>query len=136
MAERKIGSKLLFSELEFIASRSDGPGGQNVNKVNSKITLRFNVTLSAILTSDEKQMLQRKLAGQLTKEGVLVIQAKESRSQLQNKEDVVAKFDRILSKASVVVKQRKKTKLSKNAKEKRIQGKKINAEKKKWRQKP
>ena len=136
MASRRIDSKLLSSELEFIASRSDGPGGQNVNKVNSKITLRFDVTLSAILTVEEKETLQRKLSTRLTKDGVLVLHAKESRSQLQNKEDVMIKLDDILAKAFAIVKARKKTRPSKNAKEKRIQGKKINAEKKKWRQNP
>jgi len=136
MERRKLDSTLLGSELEFNASRSDGPGGQNVNKVNSKITLRFDVSLSSILTPEEKELLIRKLGGQLTKDGVLIIQGKESRSQLQNKEDVITKFDAMLGKALVKVKPRKKTKPSKSSKEKRIQGKKINAEKKKWRQKP
>jgi ribosome-associated protein len=136
MSIRKIDSNLLNSELEFNASRSDGPGGQNVNKVNSKITLRFDVLLSSILTPAEKEFLQRKLLGQLTKDGVLIIHAKESRSQLQNKEEVIAKFDRMLAKAMVREKARKKTKPSKTSKEKRMLGKKINAEKKKWRQKP
>jgi len=136
MTSRKIDSKLLTSETEFNASRSDGPGGQNVNKVNSKITLRFDVSLSSILTAEEKDLLHRKLLGQLTKDGVLIIHAKESRSQLQNKEEVIAKFDRILIKAQERIKPRKKTKPSKTSKEKRITGKKINAEKKRWRQKP
>ena len=136
MPSRKIDSKLLQSELEFNASRSDGPGGQNVNKVNSKITLRFDVAHSATLTAEEKELLLTKLGNHLTKDGVLIIHAKESRSQLQNKEDVISKLDAIFGKAQVKVKPRKKSRPSKTAKEKRIQSKKINGEKKKWRQKP
>ncbi|MEJ7646340.1 MAG: alternative ribosome rescue aminoacyl-tRNA hydrolase ArfB [Chryseolinea sp.] len=136
MPSRKIDSKLLNSELEFNASRSDGPGGQNVNKVNSKITLRFDVTHSATLTLEEKQLLLTKLANHLTKDGVLVIHAKESRSQLQNKEDVITKLNAIFDKAQATIKPRKKSRPSKTTKEKRIQSKKLNAEKKKWRQKP
>jgi ribosome-associated protein len=126
----------LIGELVFTTSRSSGPGGQNVNKVNSKVTLRFDVVNSALLSAKEKDIILKKLATKITNEGVLVLNAQESRSQLQNKEDVMVNFDRLLKKAFEKKKARKKTKPSKSAVAKRIKGKKQTSEKKKWRQKP
>jgi ribosome-associated protein len=126
----------LIGELVFTTSRSSGPGGQNVNKVNSKVTLRFDVVNSALLSTEEKDIILKKLATKITNEGVLVLNAQESRSQLQNKEDVMANFDSLLKKAFEKKKARKKTKPSKSAVAKRIKSKKQTSEKKKWRQKP
>lgn len=125
----------LIDELSFTASRSSGPGGQNVNKVSTKITLHFDVQNSALLTPDQKEILLKKLATHLTKEGVLQLQAQEKRSQLQNKELALIKFDKLLSKAFAVKKLRKATKPSKTAKRKRVNDKKLRGEKKQWRQK-
>ena len=133
---RVIDTSLLSPELIFTASRSDGPGGQHVNKVSSKITLRFDVDASVILSQEEKDIIKNKLGRRLTKEGVIIISSQASRSQLQNKEDVASKFDGLLLKALEPVKPRKKTKPSKASKEKRIQGKKLQSDKKKWRQRP
>ncbi len=126
----------MYPELDFTASRSGGPGGQNVNKVNSKISVRFDVPHSEILTQEEKDILLQRLSSFLTKEGILQISSQESRSQLENKEAVVAKLDALLAKAFEKRKIRKKTKPSKIAVQKRIQSKKRLSEKKKWRQKP
>ena len=126
----------LAKESFFTASRSDGPGGQNVNKVNSKITLKFNVQASALFDEEEKARLLRKLAGQLSKEGNLVLTAGESRSQLQNKELVLLKLKNLLEHALVKAKPRKKSKPSKGAIEKRMKYKKLQSEKKQRRQKP
>ena len=133
---RAINAFLLNSELDFTASRSDGPGGQNVNKVNSKITLRFDIRNSTILTQAEKSLLLQKLRSRITNEGVLIMSSQESRSQLANKDIVVAKFDEWISKALQPVKARKKTKPSKSSAESRIKSKKLRSEKKKWRQNP
>lgn len=136
MNSRLINTSLLYPELDFTASRSGGPGGQNVNKVNSKISVRFDVPHSEILTQEEKDILMQRLSSFLTKEGILQISSQESRSQLENKEAVVAKLDALLAKAFEKRKIRKKTKPSKIAVQKRIQSKKHLSEKKKWRQKP
>lgn len=134
--QRKIDSTLLVSEIKFQTSRSSGPGGQNVNKTNTKVTLRFDVRNSALLTDEEKMIMLEKLASRLTSDGELMISAQEKRSQLQNKEEVLRKFDQLLQKAFVKKKPRKASKPSKAAVQKRIKNKKQHAEKKKWRQKP
>ncbi len=133
---RVITSAMLEKELEFTASRSDGPGGQNVNKVNSKVTVRFDVSRSQVLTDDEKTIISSRLGSRLTKEGVLVLTAQESRSQLQNKEAVMLKLEQVLAKAFERKKARKATKPSKGAVQERINKKKQVSEKKKWRQRP
>lgn len=136
MNSRLITASLLYSELEFTASRSGGPGGQNVNKVNSKISLKFDVPRSQILTEEEKTTILRALASQLTKGGVLHLSSQDSRSQLENKEAVLDKLDFLLKKAFVKKKVRKESRPSKAAVLKRIRSKKLHSEKKKWRQKP
>jgi ribosome-associated protein len=133
---RPVTSSLLTSELEFSNSRSSGPGGQNVNKVETKVTLKFNVQDSLILTDEEKAIILSKLATRITTEGVLVLTAQEKRSQLQNKEAVVVKFDELIIKAFFKPKARKKTKPSKAAKQKRVNQKKQHSQKKQWRRKP
>jgi ribosome-associated protein len=135
-ASRKVTASLLGSELVFTSSRSSGPGGQNVNKVNSKVTLKFDVSHSQILTEEEKEIILRKLSSRLTNEGVLQLSAQDKRSQLQNKEAAILKFDQILTKAFEKKKKRKSTKPSKGAVQDRIRKKKEHSEKKKWRQKP
>jgi ribosome-associated protein len=133
---RTIKAEILGKELIFSASRSDGPGGQNVNKVNSKITLKFDVAQSEVLIQEEKDILFKKLASRLTKDGVLVLMAQDKRSQLQNKEAVILKLEKLLAKAFEKRKVRKATKPSKGSIEGRIKKKKQHSEKKKWRQKP
>lgn len=126
----------LGSELVFTASRSDGPGGQNVNKVNSKITLKFDVVRSGQLTADEREVLVKRLGSRLTKDGVLILSSQDSRSQLKNKEAVISKFENILTGAFRKKKVRKATGPTKASVQNRIEMKKKLSEKKKWRQKP
>lgn len=133
---RKITPDLLGNELVFTTSRSSGPGGQNVNKVNSKVTLQFDVTGSEILTQEEKDMISGKLSSRMTKEGILMLMAQDKRSQLQNKESVILKLQKLLTKAFEKKKVRKATKPSKGSIQDRIKKKKQLSEKKKWRQKP
>ena len=134
--QRTIKAETLGKELIFSASRSDGPGGQNVNKVNSKVTLKFDVAQSVVLNQEEKDIIYKKLASRLTKEGILVLTAQDSRSQLQNKEAVILKLEKLLAKAFEKRKVRKATKPSKGSIQDRINKKKQLSEKKKWRQKP
>jgi ribosome-associated protein len=135
MRQRKITAELLGNELVITTSRSSGPGGQNVNKVNSKVTLLFDVQNSRALTDDEKNLIARKLSSRMTREGVLMLAAQESRSQNQNKEAVIEKFDQLVAKAFEKKKPRKSTKPSKVAVQNRIKEKKERSEKKQWRKK-
>ena len=125
----------LINELVFTMSRSSGPGGQNVNKVNTKVTLKFDVVNSSVLTLEQKELIAKKLATRMTKEGVLILTAQEKRSQMQNKEAVVFKLDQLLTKAFAHRKARKATKPSKAAQHARIKAKKHRSEKKLWRSK-
>jgi len=126
-------SERLMPELVFTTSRSSGPGGQNVNKVNTKVTLRWHVAASKILTAEEQLFLLAKLARYLTTEGEVVISAQEKRSQPENKLLALAKLDRLLVKAYERPKPRKATKPSKGAVQKRLEQKKKHSDKKKWR---
>ncbi len=126
----KIKERIFEPEIEFSASRSSGPGGQNVNKVNSRVTLRFDISNSQLLEEREKAILLKKLQPKLTTEGVLIIDAQEKRSQLQNKAIAVDKFYETLEKAFRKRKRRIATKPSKNAVKKRLENKKQHGEKK------
>ena len=125
----------LSNELIFTMSRSSGPGGQNVNKVNTKVTLKFDVVNSSVVTAEQKELIAKKLATRMTKAGILILTAQDKRSQMQNKEAVVFKLDQLLTKAFTPRKARKATKPSKAAGHARIRAKKHRSEKKKWRSK-
>jgi ribosome-associated protein len=133
LSARKVTASLVNSELLFSTSRSSGPGGQNVNKVNSKVTLRWRLANSTILTEEEKELLLGKLASRLTTEGELMITSQQSRSQQQNKKLVIEKLDALLTKAFAKKQVRKATKPSKAAVQNRIEKKKRHSEKKKMR---
>ncbi len=125
----------LSNELVFTMSRSSGPGGQNVNKVNTKVTLKFDVLNSSVLTAEQKEVIAKKLASRMTKEGVLILTAQDRRSQLQNKEAVLFKLDQLLTKVFTHRRARKATKPGKAAVHARIKAKKHRSEKKQWRSK-
>jgi ribosome-associated protein len=120
-------------EIQLTFARSQGPGGQNVNKVSSKAQLRWDIWSSEAYSSDEKIRLTRELAPYLTWKNEVVLQSDETRSQLQNKERVIRKLNQLVEKALTPVKLRVPTKPSRGAKERRIENKKLHGQKKKRR---
>ncbi|PIQ26122.1 MAG: aminoacyl-tRNA hydrolase [Bacteroidetes bacterium CG18_big_fil_WC_8_21_14_2_50_41_14] len=123
-------------EWTFSASRSSGPGGQNVNKVSSKMELRFHIMDSSLLSESEKEMLTEKLANKINNEGFLVLTCQTSRSQLANKEEVIEKFYALIAKALKPRKKRVPTKPGKGSIERKLKEKKRIAEKKQLRKRP
>jgi ribosome-associated protein len=117
-------------EITYQTSRSSGPGGQNVNKVESRVELRWHLQDSQVLTALQKQLILEKLAGQLTTEGYLLVVAQDDRSQLRNKEIALARFYELLQKSLRRPKPRRATRPSAGAVRKRLEGKKIQSEKK------
>ncbi len=114
-------------EFIFQTSRSGGPGGQNVNKVSSKVELRFNIETSALLTEEEKGIILIKLVNKINKVGELVIVAQTDRSQLKNKEKVIEKFFLLIEKALTPRKKRLNTKPTKASVERRLESKRVQA---------
>jgi ribosome-associated protein len=117
-------------ELHFSASRSSGPGGQHVNKVSTKMELRFHVLSSGLLSEDEKSLIAEKLAARINAAGELILVSQSERSQLQNKEKVTEKFFLLLTRALTPRKKRKATRPSKASKEERLELKRQQSEKK------
>ncbi|ASV30295.1 alternative ribosome rescue aminoacyl-tRNA hydrolase ArfB [Maribacter cobaltidurans] len=131
-----MNKEVILRELQFKAIRSSGPGGQHANKVSSKVELTFDLNDSEGLSDTEKERLLRRLDSKLSKEGNILLQCDESRSQHKNKDLVIERFFGLLEVALTVRKKRKATKPSKSATEKRLKGKKIASLKKANRSKP
>ncbi|MDO6390878.1 alternative ribosome rescue aminoacyl-tRNA hydrolase ArfB [Pontibacter sp. BT731] len=117
-------------ELSFQASRSGGAGGQNVNKVASKVELRFHVAESQLLTDEEKALVQEKLGNRINSEGYLQVVCQAERSQLQNKEQCIERFYELLRQALTRQKKRKATKPTRASVRKRLEGKRRQSDKK------
>ena len=118
------------TEFVFKTSRSSGAGGQNVNKVSTKVELRFNIIESQLLTNEEKEILFLKLANKINNEGELSIVTKTERSQLQNKEKAIQKFYSLIQKTLIPQKIRKPTQPSYTSKVIRLESKRIVSKKK------
>ena len=126
----------ILSEVKYKAVRSSGAGGQNVNKVSSKVVLTFDLRNSLAFSEEEKLVLQTNLQHRLTSDLILILNCDEDRSQLKNKEIVTKRFLEILKKGLYVPKERKPTKIPKSVIRKRIKDKKNISEIKQSRRKP
>lgn len=131
-----MDSEKIISELTYKAIRSSGPGGQNVNKVSSKVVLTFDLINSQSLNDQEKVLSQTKLKSKLTSEGILILTCDEDRSQLKNKALVTKRFLEIIQKSIHVPKTRKPTKIPKSVIAKRLKDKATTAQVKENRKKP
>jgi ribosome-associated protein len=110
-------------ELNFSASRSGGPGGQNVNKVNTRVTLRFDVARSPSLSADQKRLLLTRLAGRISRDGILRIVSQQHRTQAANRQAAVERFVEVLRKALARPKPRRKTRATHASKQRRLESK-------------
>jgi len=131
-----VNQEQILNELQFKAIRSSGPGGQHANKVSSKVELSFQIAASDGFTERQKKRLLLKLGNKLSKEGILILQCDESRSQHKNKDLVIKRFFKLLEKSLIVPKARKKSKPTRSSIEKRLKSKKIASLKKINRSKP
>lgn len=128
-----IDKENILNELNFKATRSSGSGGQNVNKVSTKIELRFSIDDSLYISDNEKNRIKKKLANRISNENILIISSDSERTQLGNKKKAIEIFFDLIEKALKKPKKRIKTKPTKASKERRLKQKKIQAEKKKLR---
>ena len=126
----------IISELNYKAVRSSGAGGQNVNKVSSKVVLSFDLKNSQALSDEEKLLIETNVASRLTLDLVLILNCDEDRSQFKNKEIVTKRFLELVKKALIIPKIRKATKIPKAVIRKRIKDKKNVSEIKKSRRRP
>ena len=111
------------NDLFFSSSRSGGPGGQNVNKVNSKVELRFNLLLTLLLSDSEKELVFLKLKNRINNESELILVSQSERTQLMNKKIVTEKFYELLSRTLTIPVKRRSTRPTLSSKIKRIEGK-------------
>jgi ribosome-associated protein len=131
-----LETEKIIAELQFKAVRSSGAGGQNVNKVSSKVVLTFDLKNSKALSDEEKVLVENKLASRLTSEQILILNCDEDRSQLKNKSIVTKRFLDIITAGLFIPKIRKATKIPKSVIRKRIKDKKNLSDIKKSRKKP
>jgi ribosome-associated protein len=131
-----LNTAALIAETSFKAVRSSGKGGQNVNKVSTKVELAFDVAASAVLSDEQKALVFEKLAARINTDGILKLTEEGDRSQLINRENAEKKLITLITNALKKPKKRKPTKPSLAAKEERIEGKKKRGDVKKQRQKP
>jgi len=122
------GLEIPEHELDFAVSRSGGPGGQNVNKVSTRVTLRFNVDSSESLNSDQRRRIHSRLATRINKEGILQVTSQRTRSQELNRADVLERFAELLREALHKELPRIPTRASRAAKIKRVEEKKKRTE--------
>jgi ribosome-associated protein len=124
MSPEEIRDRIPFNELKFSTSRSGGPGGQNVNKVSTKVELRFNITDSASFTDYEKALILDILKNRINNELDLLIISQSARTQLQNRKKAEENLYKLLARALTVKPERKPTKPTKASKTKRLEKKK------------
>jgi ribosome-associated protein len=127
------GISIPEGEVTFTASRSGGPGGQNVNKVSSKVTLAFHPGSSAALSDDQKRRIAERLATRINNDGILQVVSQRTRSQEMNRTDAIERFAKLLRQALTPRRARIRTRLPKTAKEQRLQEKRKHSVKKQTR---
>ncbi|MBK6284088.1 MAG: aminoacyl-tRNA hydrolase [Draconibacterium sp.] len=128
--------KQLETEVVFSATRSSGPGGQNVNKVNTQVELRFSVKNSELFSNEEKDRIFLKLKNRINSEGEFIVTSQTGRTQLNNKENALEKFFELIEKALTIRKKRLKSTPTAASRLKRLESKKSQALKKQLRKPP
>jgi len=120
-------------EVSFVTSRSGGPGGQNVNKLETRVTVRFDLAASPSLTDEQKARLRERLATRITRAGILHVTSQKHRTQADNREAAVARFAELLREGLREEAPRKKTKVPKAAKRRRLDAKRRHSVRKRQR---
>ena len=126
----------LISEVSYRTSRSSGPGGQHVNKTESRVELLWSPALTACMNAPQKILVLKRLAPRLTDQGVLILSSEKHRSQYRNREEVTERFILLITACMIPVKNRVPTRPSKSSLEKRIREKKTRGEAKRLRRNP
>jgi len=124
MTPEELKSRIPESEFIFSSSRSSGPGGQNVNKVNTKVEIHYNVGLSAGLSDSEREIIFRKLKNRINSEGALVVKCQSERTQLNNRKKAIEKLFLLLSESLTERPLRKPTSPSEKSNSERLDEKK------------
>lgn len=128
--------RIPLSEIDLSFSRSGGPGGQNVNKVSTKVEIRFRPAESSALTPEQAERIARRLSNRITKEGELLLTSSETRSQDTNRQLAIERLGNLLEGALARRKRRRRTRPTRASRERRIRQKKERGETKRLRRPP